>query len=73
MGHQTQSSAVVCLNGSFWTWETLETAVRGNVRELTLQEFNSVTNGFTHNFKGSKDLYDELQKRICFEAAEIKM
>ena len=66
-------SHAAALDGSFWTWEALEIALRGNVNSLSDEEFMAVLKGFSNNYKGSKDLFDELEKRICFEMAELKM
>ena len=30
LGNQTDRQVAKCLDGSFWTWETLEEAVKGN-------------------------------------------
>ena len=73
MGDQATKTQAQCLDGSFWTWETLETAVRGNINQYSEEELGSLMRAFGYNYKGSKDLIDEIQKRICLEHAEIKM
>ena len=53
-----------CLDASFWTWETLEEAVRGHIDEFNHQEFMTILKAFNFNYKGSRDLLDMLEQRV---------
>ena len=56
-----------CLDSSFWTWETLEEAVRGDINTpntFTNSEFESIMRAFGANYKGSRDLLDMIEIRM---------
>ena len=63
LGHNEQGKAM-CLDDSFWTWEALEEAVRGDMNAFTDNEFEAVMRAFGSNYKGSKDLYDVIEMRL---------
>jgi len=45
-----------CFENSFWLWESLEEAVRGEVDDMTSHELEHTLVAFANNFKGSTDL-----------------
>ncbi len=60
-----------CLDGSFWTWETLEEAVRGDLDAFNDEEFFNVLKAFNFNYKGSRDLLDLLEQRVYLKGADV--
>lgn len=61
----------VCLDSSFWTWETLEEAVRGDLDAFNDEEFFAVLKAFNFNYKGSRDLLDLLEQRVYLKGADV--
>ena len=61
----------VCLDSSFWTWETLEEALRGHISELSHEEFMSVLKAFNFNYKGSRDFLDLVEQRVYLDGADV--
>ena len=55
---------VACFNDKFWIWETLEEALKGEVDNLSAEDFEKVHNVFCMNFKGSADFMDFLEIRL---------
>lgn len=72
LGRDTTEKAA-CFDESFWLWETLEEAVRGDIDSLTTDEFCTLTKAFGANYKGSRDLYDMIENRISLEGAELTL
>ncbi len=65
-----------CLDASFWTWETLEEAVRGDINTPTTftdSEFESIMRAFGANYKGSSDLLDMIEIRLYQQDENIAM
>ena len=46
------------LDGSFWFWETVETAIIGKVDEMSESDFEQVFVSMMINAKGSQDLLE---------------
>ena len=67
--HNGQAAAG--LEDSFWFWESLEEAVRGNVDEMTEHEYTYTFKAFAANFKGSTDLQDLLTNRVFKDHANL--
>ena len=61
---QDATQKAECLDASFWPWETLEEAIRGDINSFTDAEFISVLKAFNINYKGSRDLLDLLEQRV---------
>lgn len=61
---QSTTEKALCLDSSFWTWESLEEAVRGDLDQFNHEEFMTVLKAFNFNYKGSRDLLDLLEQRI---------
>ena len=55
---------------TFWAWETLEEAVRGNLSQFNEKEFLSVLKAFNGNYKGSRDLLDLMEQRVYLEGSD---
>ena len=60
LGNDSHEKAT-CLDSSFWTWETLEEAIRGDLDSFNDEEFMVILKAFNFNFKGSQDLLDGLE------------
>lgn len=69
LAHSSQEKAA-CLDSSFWTWETLEEAVRDDLHQFNDEEFFAVLKAFSFNYKGSRDLLDLLEQRVYLRGAE---
>ncbi len=69
LGEDTTQKAAA-LDGTFWPWETLEEAVRGNLNQFNDKEFLSVLKAFNANYKGSRDLLDLLEQRVYFDGKD---
>ena len=56
-----------CLDGKFWVWESLEEALRGEVENLSIDDYISTLKVFHTNYKGSQDFTDLLEYRVYRE------
>jgi hypothetical protein len=63
LGQDTTEKAA-CLDNSFWTWETLEEAIRGNLHEFNDAEFLTLLRAFGGNYKGSREFLDLIENRV---------
>lgn len=72
LGRDTTEKAA-CFDSSFWIWESLEEAVRGEIHTLSGEEFKSVMRAFATNYKGSTDLFDMIEARVSLEGAELSL
>ena len=55
------------LDGKFWVWETLEEAIRGNIKEMQGEEALSLYKAFAYNYKGSEFLNAEFEEKMYLE------
>lgn len=51
------------LDTQFWVWESLEEAVRGEIEEMTKEEFETTFTAFASQYKGSRDFRDSIEQR----------
>ena len=61
---QVSDQPAACLDGRFWVWESLEEAIRGEIDEMTAENFDNTVKVFSMNYKGSKDLTDLIENRL---------
>ena len=55
---------IACLDDKFWVWETLEEALRGEVDNLSEEDFEKTFVVFCQNLKGGHDFIDVMEQRI---------
>ena len=48
-----QDEPAACLDRQFWVWESLEEAIRPEVLEMSLEDFEKVHQVFSLNYKGT--------------------
>jgi hypothetical protein len=55
---------LLVLDQKFWIWETLDEALRPVISDLPKEDILTLSGAFAQNFKGSEDLWHELERRI---------
>ena len=61
---QKSKKPIACFDDKFWVWETLEEALRGEVDNLSEEDFEKTFVVFCQNLKGSHDFNDVMEQRI---------
>ena len=49
-------------------WESLEEAIRGEIDDMTAENFDNTVKVFSMNYKGSDDLRDLIESRLYRDA-----
>ncbi len=54
---------VKSLDSEWWVWATIEEAVRPKIGDLPEDQYDTIKKGFGETFKGSEDLWREIERR----------
>ena len=60
----THEQPAACLDGSFWTWESIEEALMTKTHQFGDDEALQIIRAFSFNYKGSDEFMQELENRV---------